>query len=168
LLLRGRTGLALTAMRDDEVAARANGVSTTRSKRLVYLVSAAGCGAAGGLLVLDALSVQPGAIFSVQWSAYMIFIVIVGGIGYLEGPLIGAIVFFVLQQLLAGFGSWYLIMLGVIGVAMAIWVPGGIWGLITKKTGIQLFPVGYRLGTNDRSVLKQPNKNQPRETESAE
>lgn len=139
LLLRGRTGLALTAVRDDETAAKANGVDVTRSKRLVYLVSAAGCGAAGGLLIIDALSVQPGAIFNVQWSAYMIFIVIVGGIGYLEGPLIGAIVFFVLQQLLAGYGSWYMIVLGLIGAAAAIWLPHGIWGRITDKTGVQLF-----------------------------
>ncbi|MCO4275917.1 branched-chain amino acid ABC transporter permease [Pseudarthrobacter sp. HLT3-5] len=153
LLLRGRTGLALTAVRDDdETAAKANGVDVTRSKRLVYLVSAAGCGAAGGLLIIDALSVQPEAIFSVQWSAYMIFIVIVGGIGYLEGPLIGAIVFFVLQQLLAGYGSWYLIILGLIGAAAAIWLPHGIWGKITEKTGVQLFPVTYRLKLSEPTV----------------
>ena len=145
LLMRGRTGLALTAVRDDETAARANGVDVTWSKRLVYLVSAAGCGAAGGILIIDSLSVQPNAIFSVQWSAYMIFIVIIGGIGYLEGPLLGAIVFYALQQLLAGYGSWYMIILGAIGVAGAIWFPRGLWGTITNKTGIQLFPVGYRL-----------------------
>ena len=154
LLLRGRTGLALTAVRDDETAAKANGVDVTRSKRLVYLVSAAGCGAAGGLLIIDALSVQPGAIFNVQWSAYMIFIVIVGGIGYLEGPLIGAIVFFVLQQLLAGYGSWYMIVLGLVGAAAAIWLPHGIWGKITDKTGIQLFPVTYRLKLSEPTVRR--------------
>ncbi|WP_211881127.1 branched-chain amino acid ABC transporter permease [Pseudarthrobacter albicanus] len=147
LLMRGRTGLALTAVRDDETAARANGVGVTWSKRLVYLVSAAGCGAAGGILIIDSLSVQPNAIFSVQWSAYMIFIVILGGIGYLEGPLLGAIVFFVLQQLLAGYGSWYLIILGLIGVAGAVWLPHGLWGTITRTTGLQLFPVGYLLRT---------------------
>ncbi|WP_219816537.1 branched-chain amino acid ABC transporter permease [Arthrobacter sp. Y81] len=148
----GRSGLALTAVRDDETAAKANGVDVTRSKRLVYLVSAAGCGAAGGLLIIDALSVQPGAIFNVQWSAYMIFIVIVGGIGYLEGPLIGAIVFFVLQQLLAGYGSWYMIVLGLIGATAAIWLPHGIWGKITDKTGVQLFPVTYRIALGGPTV----------------
>lgn len=149
LLMRGRTGLALTAVRDDETAARANGVDVTWSKRLVYLISAAGCGAAGGILIIDSLSVQPAAIFSVQWSAYMIFIVIVGGIGYLEGPIVGAIVFFLLQQLLAGYGSWYLIVLGVVGVAGAIWLPRGLWGTITRTTGIQLFPVGYIVRTEN-------------------
>jgi branched-chain amino acid transport system permease protein len=143
LLMRGRTGLALTAVHDDETAARASGVDVTWSKRLGYLVSAAGCGAAGGILIIDALSVQPGAVFSVQWSAYMIFIV--GGIGYLEGPLAGTIVFFVLQQLLAGYGAWYTVILGLIGVAGAVWLPHGIWGPIVQKTGVQLFPVRYRL-----------------------
>lgn len=155
LLLRGRTGLALTAVRDDETAARANGVDINFSKRLVYLVSAAGCGAAGGILVIDALSVQPGAVFNIQWSAYMIFIVVVGGIGYLEGPLVGAVVFFVLQQALASYGSWYMIVLGAVGAAAAIWMPHGIWGFITGRTGVQLFPVGYRLDMDLKRLVFQ-------------
>ena len=63
------------------------------------------------------LGVQPNAIFSVQWSAYMIFIVIIGGIGYLEGPIVGAIVFFVLQETLADYGTCYLVIMGLIGMA---------------------------------------------------
>jgi branched-chain amino acid transport system permease protein len=149
-LLRGRTGLALTAVRDDEVAARSVGVDVTRAKRIVYLASAAGCGAAGGLLVIDALSVQPNAIFSVQWSAYMIFIVVIGGIGYLEGPILGAVVFFGLQQLLADAGTWYLIVLGAIAMLAAIWLPRGLWGQIVHSTGVRLFPVGYHLTHQER------------------
>lgn len=150
-LLRGRTGLALTAVRDDEVAARASGVDVTRAKRIVYLASAAGCGAGGGVLVLHALSVQPNAIFSVQWSAYMIFIVVIGGIGYLEGPLLGAVVFFVLQQTLADYGSWYLIVLGLVAMAAAIWMRRGLWGQIVHLTGIRLFPVSYHVKERDTS-----------------
>ncbi|MGH1563352.1 branched-chain amino acid ABC transporter permease [Mumia sp. DW29H23] len=144
-LLRGRVGLALTAVRDDDVAARASGVDVARAKHIVYLASAAGCGAAGGLLAINALSVQPDAIFSVQWSAYMIFIVVIGGIGYLEGPIVGAIVFFALQQLLADSGSWYLIVLGVLAAASAIWMPRGLWGQVIDRTGFRVFPVGYHL-----------------------
>lgn len=146
-LLRGRTGLALTAVRDDDVAARAAGVDVTRAKRIVYLASAAGCGAGGGVLVMNALSVQPNAIFSVQWSAYMIFVVVIGGIGYLEGPIIGAIVFFVLQQALADYGSWYLIVLGLVAMAAAIWMRRGLWGQVVHRTGIRLFPVSYLIRT---------------------
>jgi branched-chain amino acid transport system permease protein len=144
-LLRGRVGLALTAVRDDEIAARAAGVDVTRAKRIVFLASAAGCGAAGGVLVIDALSVQPNAIFSVQWSAYMIFIVVIGGIGYLEGPILGAIVFFALQELLSDAGTWYLIVLGLIAMASALFMPRGLWGQVIDRTGMRLFPVGYHL-----------------------
>ncbi len=145
LLLRGRIGLALTAIRDDEVAARAGGVDATRVKRIVYLISAAGCGAAGAVLAIDAVRVQPDAIFSVQWSAYMIVIVIIGGIGHLEGPVLGAIVFFALQQLLADLGTWYLMVLGILAVFFAIVVPRGLWGLIADRTSFRLFPTSYRL-----------------------
>lgn len=149
LLLRGRVGFSLTAIRDDEIAARAAGVNATSVKRIVYLVSAAGCGLAGGILVIDALRVQPNAIFSVQWSAYMVLIVVIGGIGYLEGPIVGAIVFFTLQLLLADWGSWYLMVLGALAIIAAARFPQGIWGMIASKFGLRLFPVGFivdRLG----------------------
>lgn len=143
LLLRGRLGLALTAVRDSEVTATAAGVDVGLAKRITYLVSAAGCAAAGGVLLMTQLGAQPDAIFNVEWSAYMIFIVIIGGIGYLEGPIVGAIVFFALRQLLAGYGSWYLVVLGVIAIAGAIWMPRGLWGTLSEKTGFRIFPVGY-------------------------
>ena len=148
LLLRGRLGLALTAVRDNEVAARSVGVNVTRAKRVVYLVSAAGCGAAGGLLLVSTLNVRPDSVFSVQWSAYMIFIVVIGGIGHIEGALVGSVVFFALQQLLADYGSWYLVLVGVVAMASALWVRGGLWGVLSRRTGVRLFPIGY---TVDRS-----------------
>lgn len=161
LMLRSRVGFSLTAIRDDEVAARAAGVNATSVKRIVYLVSAAGCGLAGGILVVDALRVQPTAIFSVQWSAYMILIVVIGGIGFLEGPIIGAIVFFVLQLVLADWGSWYLMVLGVLAIVAAAWFPQGIWGLAGKKTGLKLFPVGFvvdRLDVSGASPIRASRK----------
>jgi branched-chain amino acid transport system permease protein len=154
LVLRGRLGLSLMAVRDDDTAANSVGIDVRRAKRWVYLVSAAGCGAAGGVITVTSLSVNPDAIFNVQWSAYMIFIVVIGGIGFIEGPLLGAVVFFALQQLLSNYGSWYLIVLGVIGMAVALWLPGGLWGLVRDRTGISMFPVGYlvrRDGSGDRT-----------------
>jgi branched-chain amino acid transport system permease protein len=145
LLLRGRIGLALTAVRDDEVTARAAGVDVVRAKGVIYLISGAGCGAAGGVLVMSQLGVQPDAIFSVQWSAYMIFIVIIGGIGYLEGPIVGTIVFIAMQEILSDYGTWYLIALGLVAMACATWLPRGLWGLVNDKTGFRLFPVGYHV-----------------------
>ncbi|MDH2416308.1 branched-chain amino acid ABC transporter permease [Nocardioides sp. CER19] len=145
LLLRSRLGLALMAVRDEETAANAVGINVPRAKRWVYLISAAGCGAAGGVLLVTSLSVNPNAVYSVQWSAYMIFIVVIGGIGYIEGPLLGAVIFFALQQALADYGTTYLILLGLCGIAVALFAPRGLWGMIADRTRISLFPVGYNL-----------------------
>ncbi|WP_375388238.1 branched-chain amino acid ABC transporter permease [uncultured Amnibacterium sp.] len=145
LLLRGRIGLALTAVRDNESAAGSLGVDVVRAKRIVYLVAAAGAGSAGGLLLVQALSVQPDAIFSVQWSAYMIFIVVLGGTGRIEGPIVGAVIFFALQNLLSDYGAWYLVVLGAVSVAAAIWLPEGIWGLVARRTGFRFFPIGFEV-----------------------
>ncbi len=145
LLMRSRLGLALTAVRDDERAAASAGVMVSRAKRIVYLVAAAGCGAAGGILIVSSLSVHPDSAYSVQWSADMIFIVIIGGIGSLEGPLLGTIVFVAVQQAFSSYGSWYLVLLGVLAIVGAVWLPGGIWGFIRDRTGAELFPLGHRV-----------------------
>ena len=58
----------------------------------------------------------------------MIFIVVIGGIGTIEGPIIGTIVFFTLQQKLSQYGAWYLIILGCVAVLAAVWLRGGVWG----------------------------------------
>ena len=80
------------------------------------------------LILANTLFIQPQSIFGVQWSAYMIFMVLVGGIGTFEGPIIGAVVFFVLQQQFADAGAWYLIGLGAIAIAFALFLPRGHMG----------------------------------------
>ena len=144
-ILRSRVGLMLTAIRDDETGARSVGARVSRTQRWIFVVAAAGCGAAGALLIISQLSVEPTAAFSVQWSAEMIFVTIIGGIGTIEGPILGTIIFFVLQQTLASYGTWYFIILGLVAMIVAIWAPRGIWGLIADRLNIRLFPVGYWL-----------------------
>ncbi len=144
LIMRSRTGLALTALRDDETAARSAGTRVARTQRFVFIVAAAGCGAAGAVYVLSfAQFLQPTAAFDVSWSAKIIFITIIGGIGTIEGPILGTIIYVTLEQTLASYGAWNFIILGLIAMAIAIWAPRGIWGLISDRTGIKLFPVGY-------------------------
>jgi branched-chain amino acid transport system permease protein len=145
LLLRSRLGLVLTAVRDNEVGARSLGARVLGAKRLVYLAAAAGCGAGGALLAVSQLNVQPASVFSVQWSAQMIFVTVIGGIGSIEGPIIGAVLFFALQQTLAQYGAWYLMILGGVAILVAIWSPRGIWGFISAHTRVRPFPVGYWL-----------------------
>jgi branched-chain amino acid transport system permease protein len=145
LLLRSRIGLALTAIRDDETAARSLGVNVLRAKVIVYLIAALGCGLAGAVTYLNLLRIQPDAAYDVNWTAFMIFIVVMGGIGTIEGPIIGTIVFFVLQQKLSQHGVWYLILLGSIAVLAAVWFRGGIWGTLTRRLDVRLFPVQRRV-----------------------
>jgi branched-chain amino acid transport system permease protein len=143
LLLRSRLGLVLTAVRDNEVGARSVGSRVLAAKRVVYLLAAAGCAGAGCVLAISQLEVEPGNVFNVQWTAYMIFAVLIGGLGTIEGPVIGAIVFFVLQQTLANYDVWYLIILGSVAMAMAVWVRQGLWGLVISRVPVHFFPVGY-------------------------
>ncbi len=143
LLLRSRLGLVLTAVRDNEVGARSIGSRVTGAKRIVYMLAAGGCAGAGAMIAISQLNVQPGNVFNVQWTAYMIFAVLIGGLGTIEGPIVGSIVFIVLQQTLAQYNAWYLIILGAVAMAIAIWARRGLWGTLVSKVPIHLFPVGY-------------------------
>jgi branched-chain amino acid transport system permease protein len=145
-LLRSRLGLALSAIRDGEVAAESVGIDIWRSKLLAYAIAAAGGAAAGALYFLDIGRISPVSAFSVlDWTAYIIFIVVIGGIGTIEGPIIGTIVFVLLRSTLSGYGPWYLILLGALGIAVMLVAPKGIWGVFSARTGIHLFPTRRRL-----------------------
>ena len=144
-LLRSRHGVALQAIRDDEIAAAAVGVRVQASKRVLFVLAAFGCGAAGALILANSLFVEPQSIFGVQYSAYMIFMVLVGGLGTFEGPLIGAVILFAIQYRFADSGAWYLIGLGATAVAFALFLPKGIWGTVQDRFHTQLLPIGHRL-----------------------
>jgi ABC-type branched-subunit amino acid transport system permease subunit len=144
-LLRSRLGLGLIAIRDSETAAGSLGVRVGFAKRVAFGIAALGCGAAGALTLANTLSIAPGSAFDVTLTAYMIFCVIIGGLGTIEGPIIGAAIFFVIQDNYSGSGAWYLIALGALAIVMAIRFRQGIWGLITARTRLSLFPVGYQL-----------------------
>jgi len=144
ILLRSRIGLGLTAMRDNEEAAGSAGVDLILTRVICFLFTAPFLGLAGVLVTLEKLRVAPSASFSItDWTIYVIFIVVIGGIGSLEGPFIGAVVFFLLREYLAGFGTWYLIILGTISILVILIEPRGIWG-VCRKWGIpDLIPVSH-------------------------
>jgi ABC-type branched-subunit amino acid transport system permease subunit len=161
LLLRGRLGLVLTAIRDDEVAARSSGARVGLARMLVFVVAGAGCGAAGAVLAISQLQVQPSAVFSVQWTAEMAFATIIGGLGTIEGPIVGTVVYMVLQQTLASYNAWYLIILGLVAIFVALFARRGLWGLVDERINVRLFPVGYWLrtgGERPRKLLALPRR----------
>lgn len=152
LLLRSRYGLALTAIRDNELAAQSNGVDVARVKLVVYVITACGTAMVGALIFLQKLRISPDAAFSVNdWTAFVIFITVIGGIGRIEGPIIGAIVFFAMRQLLADQGALYLMMLGAVAIAVMLAAPRGIWGVIVDRFGWQIFPLERRVITPSHS-----------------
>jgi branched-chain amino acid transport system permease protein len=148
VLLRSRLGASLQAIRDDEGAAKSLGVRVLLGKGVLFVLAGAGCTAAGTVIVAWQLSVQPlgpDSIFGVNWSAKMIFMVLVGGIGTFEGPIVGAIILYLLQSYVSNSGVWYFVMLGVIAIAVALFLPKGFWGTLQERFNLQLLPVGYRL-----------------------
>jgi len=145
-LLRSRHGLALTAVRDNELAARSNGIDVTRLKLAVYVLTAAGTAMTGALIFLMKLRISPDTAFSVNdWTAFVIFIVVIGGIGRIEGPVIGTMIFFLMRQTLADLGSLYLLIMGAVAIVVMLWAPKGLWGLVAERFGWQALPLQRRL-----------------------
>ena len=145
-LLRSRIGLALRAIKDGEVAAQSVGVSTTRIKFAIYVFAAFCAGLVGAIYFLQTSRISPDAAFSLlDWTAYIIFIVVIGGLATIEGPIIGAILFVLLRNALSGYGPWYLIVLGALGIAVMLLAPKGIWGNFSQFTGVHLFPTRRNL-----------------------
>jgi branched-chain amino acid transport system permease protein len=145
-LLRSRHGLALTAIRDNELTAQSNGVDVARIKLIVYVLTAFGTAMIGALIFLQKLRISPDTAFSVNdWTAFVIFITVIGGIGRIEGPIIGTIIFFALRQMLADLGSFYLLMMGAVAIVVMLWAPKGLWGLIAERFGWQALPLQRHL-----------------------
>lgn len=145
-LLRSRKGLTLTALRDNELASLSLGIDIWRTKLMVYVVTAALTSATGALIFLQKLRISPGAAFSVNdWTAFVIFIVVIGGIGTIEGPIIGTLVFFALRETLADLGTVYLMILGVVAIVIMLKAPRGLWGFVRDLTGFEAFPLMRRV-----------------------
>jgi branched-chain amino acid transport system permease protein len=149
LVLRSRHGLALAAIRDSDGAAESVGVDSFRTKLQVYVVTAVGTGMVGALIYLQKARISPDAAFSVlDWTAYVLFIVVIGGIGTIEGPIVGVLIFYLLQTSLAHYGTWYLILLGLLAIVVMLFAPKGIWGYVSERYATAVFPLRRRLYEN--------------------
>lgn len=154
VILRSRLGLALQAVRDNEPGARGLGVDVYRARFTVFVVAALFTGLAGAAWYLLKIRVQPDTAFSVaDWTAPIVVMVVLGGIGTIEGPIIGAVAWYVLRDYLTDQDNaislspeWYLIITGLIAVVFALYVQRGVWGAIQRRwPAIQLFPVRRRI-----------------------
>jgi 2,4-dichlorophenol 6-monooxygenase len=153
LFLRTRNGLALSAIRDNADAAESVGVDTDRAKFAVYIFAATGAALAGALIFFQSATITPSAAFSViEWTAFVLFIVVIGGIGTLEGPIIGAIILLLLRSWLSDYGTWYLMALGALAIAVMLVAPKGIWGWVVAKYDFSIFPTRRRLIGPDTPV----------------
>ena len=150
ILLRSRIGLALTAIRDSEVASSSLGIRIGSVKHVLYILVAGLTAMIGALISLQKLRVSPDATFSVNdWTAFVIFIVVIGGIGTIEGPIIGTIIYFLLREFLADYGTLYLMFLGTLAIVVMLAAPKGLWGYAQARFGWSLFPVGYHIRFKD-------------------
>lgn len=148
--LRSRSGLAMTAIRDNELAAESLGINIWRTKFMVYIFTAGLTATLGALIFMQKLRISPDAAFSVNdWTAFVIFIVVIGGIGTLEGPIIGTLLYFLLRETLADLGTIYLMILGATAILIMLFAPNGIWGFVRNRFGIELFPMTRRVQLNE-------------------
>lgn len=146
LLLRSRLGLALTAIRDNDVASSSLGIDIGRIKLVTYVVTAGVTSMVGTLIFLTKLRISPEAAFSMNdWTVFVLLIVVVGGIGTIEGPILGTLLYFLLREYLSDLGAIYLMILGALSIIVMLSAPMGLWGLVVKRWDLSLFPVGYRI-----------------------
>jgi branched-chain amino acid transport system permease protein len=131
---RSRLGLGLMSIREDEDAAEASGVNTLKYKLTAFLISTSMAGLAGGVYAYYAAAVRPGYLFSALWTFDAVIIAFVGGVGTITGPIIGAIFFVLLKQLLSLYlpGGSHVMVFGILFIIVVLYLPGGLIGLISK------------------------------------
>nr|WP_316638680.1 branched-chain amino acid ABC transporter permease [uncultured Roseateles sp.] len=144
-LMRSRFGLGLMTVRDNELAATSIGVNVWRNRFAAFVISAFGCGLAGAAHFMGTMFVAPDAAFDINWVVSVMFIVIIGGIGTIEGPLIGTVLFFGLRECFASLlglsGGWYLMAMGCIAIVVMLVAPRGLWGLARERFGLRGFSI---------------------------
>jgi branched-chain amino acid transport system permease protein len=144
VLLTSRFGLALVAVRDNESAAAASGIDVWWTRFFGFVISSGVCGVAGAAYYMSVFHLDPGAAFDANWVVVMLFIVIIGGVGTIEGPIIGTAIYFLLRGWLAGTGNLYLMLLGAAAVLTMLVSPKGIWGAARRRFGLELFSARRR------------------------
>lgn len=135
---RSRLGYALAAVRSDPDAAQTLGVNTTIAKTQALVISASVVGCAGSIYAIHYLFISPDSVFGFSTSIALVIMPIIGGIGTVAGPLLGAIIYtFIREQLEANFQNLDLLAFGILLMAIVLFEPKGLLGaykrLATRK-----------------------------------
>ena len=138
VLLNSKIGLGLTAMRDDADAASSVGVNIFKSKLLCFVIAGFFTALAGGWYFLNNISIYPASGYGNSWTVAVVFIVIIGGIGTMAGPIVGSIIYVALAEILADFPGWSNIILGLIAILVILFLPDGIMGTLQKKFNFEI------------------------------
>lgn len=136
-LINGKTGRALMAIREDEIAAEANGVNILYYKILSFSIAAFMAGEAGAFYAHYINFISP-ETFGIMQSVYILAMAIIGGLGSIIGSIVGAILLSFLPELLRIVGEFRMIVYGLLLLLTILFFPGGIAGLGKKIISIFL------------------------------
>ncbi|HEY5210007.1 MAG TPA: branched-chain amino acid ABC transporter permease [Stellaceae bacterium] len=156
-LMRSSVGLGLMSIRDNDLAASSLGVDVWTNRFIVFVIAGAGCGLAGAVYFTAQLAMGPAQAFDPNWVVAMLFITIVGGIGTLEGPILGTAIYFALREVFTNVlglsGAWYLIALGGAAMVVMLYAPNGLWPVVRDRFNIRGLSVRRQ---PPKSLLAQP------------
>ena len=136
-LNRSRIGRAWIAIREDEVAAQATGVDTTRLKILAFALGAIWAGVAGVFFAAKFAFVSPES-FTFFESIIVLSMVVLGGMGSVPGVILGALIVVILPEVLREFASYRMLVFGAVLVLMMIFRPQGLIGNPRRRVELQL------------------------------
>lgn len=134
-LSRSRLGLALSAVRDNEGTAAAVGINVWWVRFFGFVLAGGFAGVAGATYYMSVFHVEPGGAFDPNWMVIMLFVVIIGGVGTIEGPIVGTALYFLLRAWFSGTGNLYLMFLGAAAVVTMMFASKGLWGLVRARIG---------------------------------
>jgi branched-chain amino acid transport system permease protein len=127
IVIRSRVGLGIQAVREDEAAAEATGVGALRHKLLALALSTALVGLTGGAFAYYHVSYYPQHAFSPAWTFDAVLISFIGGVGTLHGPILGALFYVILKEVLAlRLVELHLLIFGVLFILVVLFLPGGL------------------------------------------
>jgi branched-chain amino acid transport system permease protein len=134
LLRRSKFGLALQSIGQNEEAAAHRGVNVTMVKILTFALSATFMGAAGVIMATKWTYVDPGVAFNLMMSFTPVLMAIFGGMGNLYGPVIGAVLFAYIQEVLTtgALKNYYMLIFGTVLILAIVFMPNGIIGLVPR------------------------------------